>query len=199
VLQPCDNPPEYPDSNDRSIELHVRSITDGFTYSRSSDPKGIAYRWPICESDHRVALPRSFDVVLNDEIFLATTVTHRVGSFDRKLEVISLDGGVKLQLPMSKYESVAGKVGEREPIRSDSNGDRIAVHLVTQRGGNLSLDMGAHATARRIAVYDIGTGKETLSVTVNLRQHYSFDFALSPDGHRLAVFEDGMLRIVDLN
>jgi hypothetical protein len=57
--------------------------------------------------------------------------------------------------------------------------------------------------ARRVAVYS-ETGQQLATVPVNpaynsLRYQRDFDFSLSPDGHRLAVVDDGLLTVVDLN
>jgi hypothetical protein len=194
VLQPCASASQSAQSRDDKIEIKTRSITDEFSYSYRPGPEGFAYRWPLCEPDRRVELPRTFDFVLNDGFFLTTTFTHRIGSTDQKLEVISPDGQVKFALPMLKYESVVGNDG----IRGSAQGDRIAAHIVTLRGGNLTLDVGAHATSRRIVVYDMDTAREVVSIPVSLKQHYRFDFDLSPNGRHLTILEDDIVRMVDL-
>jgi hypothetical protein len=84
------------------------------------------------------------------------------------------------------------------PIQSSEKGDRIAVDILTTRGGNRTLDISSHVTARRIAVYDIEAGKEVTSVSVNSTHPYRFEFDLSPNGRRLAILEDDVVKVVDL-
>ncbi len=69
----------------------------------------------------------------------------------------------------------------------------------TLRGGNRTLDISGHVTARRVAVYDIKARKELASVPVNPTHRYRFEFDLSPDGHRLAILEDDAVKVVDLD
>src|SRR5512142_3178489 len=76
------------------------------------------------------------------------------------------------------------------PIRGDERGDRIAVDVLTLRGGNRFLDISSHVTSRRIAVYDIEAGKELASIPVRTSHLSSFDFDLSPNGRHLAILED---------
>jgi hypothetical protein len=84
------------------------------------------------------------------------------------------------------------------PIRSSERGDRIAVDILTTRGGNRTLDISSHVTARRIAVFDIEAGKELASVPVNPAHRYRFEFDLSQDGRRIAILEDDAVKVVDL-
>src|ERR1700722_15282329 len=108
VLEPCASAPQSAETQNDKFEIKARSITDEFSYSYRPGSEGFAYRWPLCEPDRHVELPHTFDLVLNDGLFLTTTFTHRNGSTDRKLEVISPDGQVKFDLAMLKYESVVG-------------------------------------------------------------------------------------------
>jgi len=61
------------------------------------------------------------------------------------------------------------------------------------------LDISAHATARRIAVYDIEAGKEEASIPASVKHRYRLEFDLSPDGHRLAILEDDIVRVIDVD
>lgn len=198
VVQQCGKVPQFIESDDGKIPIYPRSITDEFAYFYRPAPEGFAYRWPLCDYDHRIELPAHGPYrVLNDKFFLMQTSTRRKGSTDRKLEVISWDGQVKFRPLMSKYESCVGD--DLKAIRSDARGDRIAVYMVTRRGGSLTLDISSHVTARRIAVYDIEAGKEVASIRVSLKFRYLFEFDLSPDGRRLAILEDDTVKIVDLD
>ena len=95
---------------------------------------------------------------------------------------------------MREHES-AGTI--RTLIESSEKGNVIAVDLLTIRGRNGALDLSGHVTDRRIAVYDIEGGKELASVPVSPSPRH-FEFDLSPDGHRLAILEDGKVTVVDM-
>jgi len=72
------------------------------------------------------------------------------------------------------------------------------VDILTTRGGNRALDISSHVTARRVAVYDIEAGKQQSSTPVSAKHKYRFQFDLSPDGRRLAILEDDVVKVVDL-
>jgi hypothetical protein len=140
--------------------------------------------------------------VLNDQFFvangdavLANALTKPDRDANSNLEVISFDGHVKFRQHMAKHEHWDNLW---VPIGSSERGDRIAVDILTTRGGNRTLDISSHVTARRIAVYDIEAGKEVASTPVNPKHRYRFEFDLSPDGHRLAILEDDKVKVVDL-
>jgi hypothetical protein len=176
----------------------INNITDKFAYfsgeTRQLEP--FTYRWPLCDYDHRVELPvhdLGYGQFLNDQSFL-------VGAKGEKdhplLEVVSPEGQVKFRQPMAKHE---GWRSAWQPIPADEGGDRIALDLITMRGGNETLDISGHITARRVVVYDIETGKELASVPVTpLHRYPAFEFNLSPDGHRLAILDDDVVRIADI-
>ena len=111
------------------------------------------------------------------------------------LEVISSRGQLKFRPTLLKHESVGTFW---TGIRSSERGDRIAVDMLTIRGGNRTLDISGHVTARRIAVYDIEAGKELASIPVNPKHRYRFEFDVSPDGHLLAILEDDVVRLIDI-
>jgi hypothetical protein len=186
-LQSCGKAHQFIKSVEDSIQNFPQSITDEYAYfSLDGDP----YRWPHCDYEHRVQLPLRVPgrwVVLTNELFALDT---RTG-----VEVISSSGHVRFRPDMAKHESADSLW---EPIRASERGDRIAVHVRTLRGGNRTLDIGSHVTARRIAVYDVEAGKEVASIPASVKYHYRFAFDLSPDGRRLAILEDDVVRVVDL-
>jgi hypothetical protein len=197
VLQPCGKGPQIVESDDGKIQNYARAITDEFAYFYQPDPQGFAYRWPLCNYDHRIELPVHGPYrVLNDKLFLVQTSTSHIGITDRAPEVISWDGQLKFQPRISKYESCVGD--DLKAIRSDAAGDRIAVLLVTRRGGNLRLDISSHVTAIRLAVYDIEAGKEIASIPLKAEVRYGLDFDLSPDGRSLAILGDDTVAVVNL-
>jgi hypothetical protein len=48
-------------------------------------------------------------------------------------------------------------------------------------------------------VYNIETGKEVASIPASIKFHYRFSFDLSPDGRHLAILEDDIVRLVDVD
>jgi hypothetical protein len=194
VLQSCGKAHRFIESVEDSIQNFPQSITDEFAYfSLDEQP----YRWPLCDYAHRVEMPlpiRGRWMVVNEKLFVLDTYFSRTDQTG--VEVISSNGQVKFRPNMAKHESADSLW---EPIRASERGDRMAVHIRTLRGGNRTLDIGSHMTARRVAVYDIEAGKEVASIPASLKYHYRFAFDLSPDGRRLAILEDDIVRVVDLD
>jgi hypothetical protein len=189
----CGKEPQFIESSEDKIQNYPTSVTDEFAYWLGG---GKTYRWPLCDYEHRVELPlHTYDrwTVLNDKIFIANSFNSRNNHFG--LEVVSSGGQVKFRAEMGKHESADTLWA---PIRSSERGDRVAVNLVTIRGGNRTLDISGHVTDRRIAVYDIEAGKEVASIPVNPKPRYRYEFDLSPDGKHLAILEDDVMKVVDL-
>ncbi len=206
TLKRCGKAPQSIESFEDKIQNYPQSITDEFAYFSGQTRRLdlFTYRWPLCDYEHRVEMPlhiRGRFTVLNDQSFVANAdfVANALTKPDsdalRTLVVISSDGHVKFRQPMAKHESWDNFWA---PIRSSERGDRIAVDMLTTRGGNRTLDISSHVTSRRIAVYDIEAGKELASIPVNPKHRYRFEFDLSPDGHRLAILEDDTVKVVDL-
>jgi len=197
ALQSCGKPHQYIKSHEDFIQNYPQSITDDFAYfSGWHGLELFTYRWPHCDYEHHVELSANVDVrlALSNDLFVSTTNSGRTRHGG--VEVISSDGQMRFRWDLAKYES-----GDNfwEPIRASDQGNRIAVHILTLRGGNQILDIGSHITARRIAVYDIEAGKEVASIPSSVKYQYRFAFDLSPDGHRLAIWEDDAVRVVELD
>jgi len=191
VLKRCGKPERLIESTDDRMQNYPR-ISDELAYS-SLD--GNAYRWPLCDYEHRVEMPLRIGggwVVLSDKLFVLNTLSRED---NWGLAVVSSDGHPKFRPDLAKHESVLAS----QPIRSSERGDRIAVDIATLRGGNRRLDISAHATARRIAVYDVEAEKEVASIPASVKHRYRLEFDLSPDGHRLAILEDDIVRVVDVD
>jgi hypothetical protein len=206
TLRRCGKAPQSIGSFEDKIQNYPQSITDEFAYfsgqTRSLDL--FTYRWPLCDYEHRVEMPLHIQgrfTVLKNESFVSNAdfATNALTKPDkearRTLVVTSSDGQVKFRQHMKAHESWDNFW---VPIRSSERGNRMAVDLLTMRGGNQSLDISSHVTERRIAVYDIEAGKELASIPVNPKHQYRFEFDLSPDGHRLAILEDDTVKIVDI-
>ena len=195
-LERCGKERSLLKSIEDKLQNWPKSITDKYGYSRSEESDSGLQRWPLCDYQHRIELPLRAVAwtALSDNLFLVGTYENRKGHWGS--ELVAADGQVKFRVPLLKYES-AGTLWT--PTRSSERGDRIAVDVLTLRGGNQTLDISSHITSRRIAVYDTGAGKQVASIPVPIRYHYGFAFALSPDGRRLAILEDDAVRIVDLD
>ena len=184
VLQRCGKAHRFIRSAEESIQNFPQSITDEFAYfPLDGDP----YRWPHCDYEHRVELPLHINGrwnVLNEDLFISG------------VSVISFDGQVRFKPNVGEHESVDNLWA---PIRASDQGNRLAMQVRTVSGGNRILDIGSRVTARRVAVYDVEAAKEIASIPARVKLHYSFAFDLSPDGRKLAVLEDDVLRIVDLD
>lgn len=179
-------------SEDKS-QNYPRSITDEFAYFNVWEASGGVYREPLCDHGHRSQLApqiRGSWAALNDNTFVVYTSSRRTG--DRELEVVSADGQVKFRPTMVKHESAG------TPIRSSEQGNRIAVNVLMIRGRNTALDISGHVAAGRIAIYDIESGKQAASIALNRMHRDGFEFAISPDGHYIAVREDDALRLIEL-
>jgi len=166
--------------------------TDKFTYySGSIGTHYFARRSPICDGDHSVELPLDKQAVvlraLNDESFLLLGF----GKLQH-IELVTVDGQVKFRQEMPKHDFVT--TGE---VKVDERGDRFAFVVDTWRGGSRPLDISGNRVGRRI-VADTETGRQLSTVPVNPVDHSEFDFSISPDGHRLAILDEGVVTAVDL-
>jgi hypothetical protein len=178
----------------------AQSITDKFAYYAGWQPRQgyFSYRWPLCDFERRVEMAVRIVgryTVVNDGSLVTNADVKADRDRNRNLQVISPDGQVKFRETMADHESWDNFW---VPIRSSERGNRIAVDILTARGGNRTLDISSHITARRIAVYDIEAGKEVASIPASPKHRYRFEFDLSPDGHRLAILEDDTVKVVDL-
>ena len=198
-LQRCGKAPQLIKSTEDKIQNYPQFITDDFAYfAGMTGLEPFTYRWPLCDYEHREEMSlraRGRWIALNDKLFVLNAYSGRKGDTNEGLEVISSDGQVKFRAAMAKHES-AGSLWA--PIRSSERGDRIAVDMFTIRGGNQMLDISGHVTARRVAVYDIEAGKEVASTPVNRKHDSGYEFDLSPDGRRLAILEDDIVKVIDL-
>ncbi|HEY3767446.1 MAG TPA: hypothetical protein VGN44_02130 [Candidatus Angelobacter sp.] len=191
TAQRCENPP---------TPYSIDSITDKFAYHTGVNRQleHFTSRWPLCDYEQHVELPVHIlgrYTVLNDEFFI-TNVDEKADKYTNShLHVVSFEGRLKFRQAMAKHEFWANWF---VPIRSSEHGTRIAVDIITIRGVNRILDLSGHITARKIAVYDIDTGKQLVSIPVNKKHYYRYEFDFSPDGRRLAILEDDLVKVVDI-
>jgi hypothetical protein len=175
-------------------------ITDKFSYQSSDNISTDVRRWPICDQEHDVELPLDMRggmvVALNDEALLLLGA----GKDRRGLDLVSPNGQPRFHHEMPKHDVVT------EEVRSDERGDRFAFTVQTWRGGFPALDIGGKVFAFRVVVYS-ETGQQLAAVSLNpqlanvsLNPYYyrQFDFSMSPDGHRLAILDEGVVTVVDI-
>lgn len=196
-LQQCD---KVPKSSEDPVRHYPSAITDEFAYYSGSDGlEQFTYRWPFCDYEDREEMPLQpgghWDV-LNDHMFVL--YPYDPHNKRRTVKVVFSDGRVVFELTNGEREHTGSLWN---PTRSNERGSRIAIDIVTLRGGNRALDISGHPTARRIAVYDIELQKEVASIPVRSKYHdpFEFGFDLSPNGGRLAILEDGTLKVIDLD
>jgi hypothetical protein len=67
----------------------------------------------------------------------------------------------------------------------------------TERGAHPRLDIGGQLVARRVLVLD-AIGKELASIPTETPYHRDFNFSMSPDGHCLAILDEGVVTVVEL-
>jgi len=172
-------------------------ITDKFAYWPEYDrDDNQTVRFPFCDVNNFQELPfmRGFGFFpLNDDVFL------QLGSDkDRRglIRLVGQDGKVRFQHTMSEKNDVPQYyVGYW--ATSNERGDRFAFTVDTWRGGSRFFDISGKLVARRIVVYD-EKGNELASVPVSTAYKLDFDFSLSPDGHRLAILDEGTVTVVDV-
>jgi len=182
-------------------------FTDTFAYgTRGTDRQRFVNRWPICQPEHDSELPVSLQGgalrMLSDELFLVVGMNKmgRIGTaaIFRDMELIAPDGQVKFLREMPKHDLI----NPNTPSTSSERGDRFALVVETWRGGSDFFDISSKMVACRVAIYT-ETGQELASIPVHpvysdLRGWRGFDLAMSPDGHRIAVLDQGVVTVADL-
>jgi hypothetical protein len=175
-------------------------ITDKFSYQSSDNIGTDARRWPLCDQEHGTELPldmRGGSVsALNDEALLLLGT----GKDRRGIDLVSPNGQLKFHHEMPKHDVVA------DEVRSDERGDRFAFTVQTWRGGFPALDIGGKVAAFRVVVYSqsgqqlaaVSLNPQLANVSLNPYYYHHFDFSMSPDGYRLAILDEDVVTVVDM-
>lgn len=179
--------------------------TDNFRYlSSSCGMEHSTRRYPLCNSDSQQVLPIHDPVcaVLSDDLF----AVDRLNKKNRwEVGVMAATGAVKFRLQLPKHEAPALAI---RYVKGDASGDRFAIIVDTFRGGNRTLDIGGHLSARRVVIYSSESGTQVFSLGVYppvpsygvaLGIIPGFTFDISPDGRVLAVLSEGVLQIARLD
>ena len=101
----------------------------------------------------------------------------------KDLWLVSNDGKILMRDAFQKGEGVG--IDHKFALAQD--GKAVALSLENIKD---PWDTGGHLKALHIAVYDLSLRKRVLTVDVNPMPKNDFDFALSPDGSKLAVLND---------
>lgn len=163
-------------------------ITEKFAYRTHYDrDDDLTVRFPFCDVAHYEEFPmwgRGGGYVLNDDTLL------KVGPTGAKL--LGPDGRVKFSKELPKHDSI-----DPYKITTDEGYDRFAFMVNTEHGAHPSLDIGGQFVARRVLVLD-ETGKQLASIPTETHYHLDTNFSLSPDGRRLAILDEGVVTVVEL-
>jgi hypothetical protein len=179
-----------PTTSDSGI---FNSLTDNFAYfyhnlGNPPMPPPVFYRRPFCDFSQRSELPfsvRAGEVrAVNDNSFLV--------GYGGKIAIYDADGNVRREVRMGLGKHEGGGRGQ-----VSENGNRVAIIAGTSKGGFRPLDISPHMVAERVIVYDLASGTQLVSIPVSPMRFF-LPLAMSPDGHRVAFLDDGILTIVDM-
>jgi hypothetical protein len=169
-------------------QMASMKITDQFSYRSNYDrDDDLTVRYPFCEVDHYEDFPmwgRGGGYVLNDDTLL------KIGPAGATL--LGPDGQVRFSKKMPKHDYI-----DYFRIATDEHFDRFAFMVYTVRGEHRRLDISGNVRARRLLVLD-QNGKEVASIPTDTGYHFDSNFAMSPDGHRLAILDEGVVTVVEL-
>jgi hypothetical protein len=179
------------------MAFHALKITDKFAYWDGVEGhEPFTRRFSFCDVDHPQELPLGWGGlvhVLNDDAFLRLAQDSK--QLRGEIALVDSRGQVKFRHEMHKHEVPRYLAGYWVP--SDEKGNRFACVADTRKGGSRFLDTSGKLVARRIVVFN-DKGQELASIPVSTTYHRDFDFSLSPDGHRLAILDQGVLTVADL-
>ena len=169
-------------------QMASMKITDQFSYRTNYDrDDDLTVRYPFCEVDHYEDFPmwgRGGGYVLNDETLLQV--------FTNGARLLGADGQTRFIKRVPKHDYI-----DYSRIATDEHFDRFAFMAYTVRGEHPRLDISGHLVARRVLVLD-GTGEELASIPTNTHYHMDSNFSMSPNGHRLAILDEGVVTVVEL-
>jgi hypothetical protein len=176
------------------------TITDKFSYQSSNNIRTDVRRWLLCDREHDTELPLDMrgglvSALSDESLLLLGTAKDRRG-----IDLVRPNGQTRFHHEMPKHDVV------RNEVRSDERGDRFAFTVQTWRGGVSALDIGGKVVAFRIVVYSedgqelatVSLNPQLANISLNAYYYRRFDFSMSPDGHRLAILDEGVLTVHDV-
>jgi hypothetical protein len=103
----------------------------------------------------------------------------------KEFSYLSSDGSLIFQDGFPKGEALVRKIAVAQ------NGKAVAVSLDRTKGSDFwDTGKGIKLVATYVLVYDLPLRKRSLTVEMNPLPETNYDFALSPDGSRLAILND---------
>lgn len=179
------------------MAFYGEKITDKFAYWPNYErDDNRTVRFPFCDVDHFQELPWTGGggfFPLSDDAFLLLGGESK--NSPGEVILLGSDGRVKFRHEMPKHDTPQYSVGFW--ATSDERGGRFAFTVDTWRGGSRFFDISGKLVARRIVVYS-ETGQELASIPVSPMYHRDFDFSMSPAGHRLAILDEDVVTVVDM-
>ena len=111
----------------------------------------------------------------------------------RGLRLIRSDGTMALVTKFKANEELW------RTLSPSANGNRFAVQQFVNKGGSALLDISSHGVFHRIVVFDVPTSQWIYNLEAKSQSITTFpNFALSPDGSKLAVLADGVVEVYQL-
>jgi hypothetical protein len=183
---------------------NLADISDRWQIGFCGKPRQVCFRqadsaWQILKSplaSNQVSRGETRSVgFVNDNIAVIRS--------DREMEVVKMDSSTLFQVKLSRNRSYGRFVANELGV--SSGGERFAVMEEKMEGIDSDFfDMGKFPSDDEIVVYDISERRAIFTLKVKgdsawppFVEHRN-QFALSPDGNRLAVVSDGILRIYRL-
>lgn len=167
--------------NQMPLLRHLYSISDREIIAATSDQTHLLVgefgsgQWKALNASFKVGCA-STPTFVTDKLLV-------IGSCN-ELSVFSEEGESLMTDRSQKHWSVEG---ERTEVAR--NGRVIAVSLVEGKGGGF-FDTDVRRIGNQIAVYDLSSRERVLTVDVVPLPKNAYDFALSPDGSKLAILND---------
>jgi hypothetical protein len=106
----------------------------------------------------------------------------------REVSIISFTGDVLMRVATSAGGSFESKVALSQ------DGRYLAAQRDEGKGGGF-LDRDVRRTATQLVIYDVSLKKPIVTVNVSPLPIRNYDFALSPDGSKLAVLSDNTINV----
>jgi hypothetical protein len=179
VKRKWDNPPAW-----RPIQLPY-SASDEALARIDSEQKTILYS-KFGDSDWRaIGAPSRIGCSGTTPAWINTVSLVNIGC---DLAIISVGGEVLMRFAAPKNWTFQDRVAISQ------NGRYVAARQDTGKGGGF-FDRDVTWTASRIAVYDLSVKTASFCVDIAPLPHDTYDYALSPDGTKLAVLNDGVVSV----
>lgn len=161
--------------------VHRYSISD--VGIATSDPNQQRILFTEFGSGSWESVGKSFDVAcVSQTVFLNNNVLAKGGC--NELSLLTVEGKILMTDHPEKRETLGD-----DKIAVAQSGGILAASLAQGKGGGF-FDTDVRRTRMRVAVYDSSLKKRVLTVDVVPLPESNYEFALSPDGSKLAILND---------